>query len=357
MRNKKKKVLVAMSGGVDSSVAASLLVEEGYDVVGVTMQVWDYTECNLEEGKGTCCSSIDVEDARSVADYLNIPFYVLNCEAFFKEKVIEPFINSYLEGKTPIPCINCNTFLKFDHLFNKMKELECDYLATGHYAKLETCDEKIKLKTSSDDWKDQTYFLFTLPKKSLKHLMFPVGDMNKKDVRKYAEERNLPVFNKKDSTGICFIGKSGYSGFIESQNPPLKKGVLKKYPTGEILAKHEGIHKFTYGQRRGLGVSGSLDPLFVIKIDSKTHDVWLGEEKHLYSQNMKVENLHLINSFKEGETLKVKVRFAHGGGEAKVYKKDEKVEVEFLEPQRAITPGQAAVFYRNKELLGGGWIC
>lgn len=365
LKNKKPRVLVAMSGGVDSSVAAALLKEQGYDVIGCTMQVWDYSQntkdscsTDTQEGYGTCCSSTDVDDARSVADLLDIPFYVLNCENEFQSKVIDPFIESYLQGETPIPCVNCNTYLKFDHLIKKMKALDCDYLATGHYAQVVEENGVKKIITSSDDWKDQTYFLFTLNPEVLDFLIFPVGQMNKPEVRKYAEEKGLVVARKKDSTGICFIGKGKYAEFVEERvaKDLLHEGEIRLYPSGDLLGHHQGLHNFTYGQRKRLGVH-SMVPLYVKKIDSQTKTVWLCEDQYLYEDEMRVKNMNYIDQILEGETINVKIRFQHRGAKAQV-KKDENglLNVKFLEPQRSITPGQAAVFYRDKQLIGGGWI-
>jgi tRNA-specific 2-thiouridylase len=239
-----------------------------------------------------------------------------------------------------------------------MKELGCDYIATGHYARMEFENGEPKLISSTDDWKDQTYFLFTLQKEILRHILFPVGHLTKPEVRALALEKGLSVAKKRDSTGICFIGPGGYKSFIEERvaKDLLKPGKLRRYPGGEELGSHEGIHNFTYGQRKGLGIATG-EPLYVVKVDPLNHDVWLGEEKHLFSSKLIAKASNWLAKVQPGETFDVKVRFQHKGAPAVVRKVDgDQVEIEFTAPQRSITPGQAAVFYRGKQLVGGGWI-
>lgn len=361
MTNSKGRVLVAMSGGVDSSVAAALLVQQGYEVIGATMQVWDYSSCDITEGQGTCCSSIDVDDARSVSDRLGIPFYVLNCEAKFKTSVIDPFLKSYLEGQTPLPCVNCNTYLKFDHLVRKMKELNCDYLSTGHYAQVIVDPEtgKSTIHTSSDDWKDQTYFLFTIDPELVPKLLFPIGHLKKPEVRKIAEELGLVVARKKDSQGICFVGDKGYSKFLEENVDASilksKTGWIVRYPEMTKMSRHEGIHHYTIGQSKGLGMTYH-EKLFVLKIDPTDNTVFVGEEEHLFKTEVDVIEPHFLTDLKDGETYQVKIRYSTKGSPGKVFRTEKGFKVEFLEPQRAVTPGQAAVLYKGQQLVGGGWI-
>ena len=356
-----------MSGGIDSSVSAALLNDQGFEVAGCVMQVWDYSKSAAEQSYGTCCSSLDVQDAREVCRILNIPFYVLNCEKPFREKVIDPFIQAYTEGETPVPCTNCNTFLKFDYLAQKMKELECDFLATGHYAQVKPLKGKgHAVFLSQDEMKDQTWFLFTLPKALLPKLLFPVGGMTKAEVRAAAEAKGLPVTRKRESAGICFIGSEGYKKFVENRLSAARRkpGFLKLFPSGEPLGRHEGVHRFTVGQRRGLGIASSpfaSRPLYVIRIDGSSGDVWLGEESDLYSKEMELKGLHLLDDLKDGEKLNVRPRFHHKGALAEVFylppaKTARAVRVRFEQPQKALAPGQAAVFYRGRQLVGGGFI-
>ena len=353
----KKRVLLGMSGGVDSSVSAILLLEQGYEVIGATMRLW---EPNDEE-ENRCCGSDAVNDAKRLCDKLGIPHYTLNNKQEFKCHVVDTFIKEYENARTPNPCIECNKYIKFGEFYKKAKELECDYIATGHYAKIEY-SEKYKryvLKKSNEEKKDQTYFLYYIPKEQIEHIIFPLQDNTSKQItREIAEKNNLEVAHKKDSQEICFIPDNDYQSFLKKySNKKHKPGniVLK---TGEILGKHEGLTNYTIGQRKGLGISYK-EPLYVIKLDNLRNEVVVGTEKDLYSKELIATNLNWIAIDKiEGQLeVKAKVRYRAKEAECIVIPEDyDKVKVVFKEPQRAITPGQSVLFYDDDIVIGGGKI-
>lgn len=353
-----KRVLLGMSGGVDSSVAAILLKEAGYEVIGATMKLW---ESNDEYVEGGCCNYNSAMDAKRVCDLLDIPHYVLNFKEQFNECVIKDFIEEYKKCRTPNPCIECNKYLKFGLMYKKARELECEFIATGHYAKIEY-SEKYKmnvLKKSNAGYKDQSYVLYNLPKEMTAKVLFPLGDFENKDqIRKIAKEHNLMVASKPDSEDICFVPDGDYKKFLE-ENSSLKENsgniVNEK---GQVLGKHTGLYKYTIGQRKGLGISNSV-PLFVIGFNINNNELIVGEEKEIFNKEAEVDsiNLILINKLKEPMEVMAKIRYSAKEARATIYPLENgNIKVIFENPQRAITPGQSIVFYIDDIVVGGGKI-
>lgn len=355
----KNKVVVAMSGGVDSSVCAYLLKQQGYEVVGITMQIWQDLPYEDQLKEGGCCSIGAVHDARRVADKLDIPYYVINLKDFFNEKVIKHFVQEYLSGKTPNPCIACNKHLKFEELLRKAFDIDAFYLATGHYAKVEydNVRKRYVLKKAVDNDKDQSYALYNLNQFQLEHTLFPLGYYTKKEIRKIAEEIGLAVADKPDSQEICFVN-TNYRDFIREKSPEsIKEGYFVDIK-GNILGRHKGIPFYTIGQRRGLGISAGK-PLYVIDIDVNNNKIVLGEEKDLYVKEFLAHKLNwvAIDSLNEELELMAKIRY-NFHEKAAVIKPhgNDMVKVVFDEAQKAVTPGQAVVFYQDDLVIGGGII-
>ena len=355
----KKKVVVGLSGGVDSSVAAYLLKEQGYDVIGVTMQIWQEQDVFTQEEEGGCCGLSAVDDARRVAQLLDIPYYVMNFRDVFQSNVIDYFVKEYRRGATPNPCNACNRFVKWEALLNRAKEIGAEYIATGHYARIKKLENgRYTIQNSVTAAKDQTYALYNLTQEQLKQTLMPVGAYTKDEIRKIAEEIHLPVAGKQDSQDICFIPDGDYAGFIERETGTKFKTGNFVDEEGKILGTHKGIIYYTVGQRKGLGLTAET-PLFVKELRPETNEVVICKSESLFEPVCYVKDMNYmaIPGINGSISAIGKVRYSHKGAACTLTPMpDGRVECRFEEPQRAMTPGQAAVFYQEDHVLCGGTI-
>lgn len=355
-----KKVVVGMSGGVDSSVAAYLLKEQGYDVIGVTMQIWQEEEEFVQEENGGCCGLSAVDDARRVAGELDIPYYVMNFRKEFKEQVMDYFIGEYLQGRTPNPCIACNRYVKWESLLRRSLEIGADYIATGHYARIERLGNgRYAIKNSVTAAKDQTYALYNLTQEQLAHTLMPVGEYTKDEIRGIAEKISLPIAQKPDSQDICFVPDGDYAGFIKRET---KENVISEgnFVTGDgtVIGTHKGITNYTIGQRKGLNLSMGK-PVFVTEIRPETNEVVIGDNEDLFTRELYANHVNFmaVPNLSEKNRFRAKIRYAHRGADCQIEQVDaDTIRCVFDEPQRAITPGQALVFYDGEYVAGGGTI-
>ncbi len=351
IKNEEKKVLLGMSGGVDSSVSALLLKNEGFEVVGVTMELF---------AGSSCCNINTYLDAKNVCKSIGIPHFTIDYKNEFKKYVIDDFINCYKNCKTPNPCIECNKFMKFGLMYEKAKELGCNYIATGHYAKTEYSEKygRWVLKKSNAGKKDQSYVLWNIPKDLIEHVLFPLADFETKDeIRAIARENNLKVANKPDSEDICFVPDGNYKKFLENNSDIKPKNGNIVNSKGEVLGIHSGLYNYTIGQRKGLGISYKV-PLFVIGFNPSKNEVIVGEERELFTKQAYVKdiNLLLFDRIEEELEVDVKTRYSSKMAKATIIQEDDIIKINFKEPQRAVTPGQSAVFYIDDIVVGGGKI-
>ena len=350
-----------MSGGVDSSVAAALLAEQGHDVIGVSMQLYDQAQTNAEGARlfGTCCTIDDLYDARRVAHTIGIPHYIVNFESQFNDHVISNFVREYVSGRTPIPCSHCNSELKFAELLDRAKAFDAETLATGHYARIERdAGGRYHLYRGADNSKDQTYFLFSLTQEQLARAAFPVGHLDKDTVRAHADRLKLSVARKPDSQEICFVPDGDYAKFVEKRAPEATRPGTVVDHDGKVLGTHDGVHRFTIGQRKGLGLS-SREPLYVLEIKPDGAQVVVGSKDDLGRRKLTASKVNWVSGSPEvnWRGLTAQIRHRHEAAPARVRAIDrDRAEVEFEQPQTAVTPGQAVVFYEGEEVIGGGWI-
>ena len=350
-----------MSGGVDSAVCAYLLKEAGYEVIGVTMRLWQEDETvSCRTGHVTCCGSDASDDAARVASILGIPFHVMNFMPEFREKVVDYFINSYKDGLTPNPCIACNRYLKWEAMFDRAKALGAEYIATGHYAKIEKGDNgRYQIRNAASAAKDQTYVLYSLTQEMLAHTLMPAGGYEKPEIRRIAESIGLPVFDKKDSQDICFIPDGDYGGFLRRECP---KGLPPEgnfvWQDGTVVGRHKGITNYTIGQRKGLGIALGR-PVFVTDIRPETNEVVLGDNSDCFSDQLYANAVNMVSEvdFDPNRIYRARIRYADHGADCRVLWVDgSTIMVEFLKPVRAVTPGQAVVVYDGDRIVGGGTI-